>query len=126
MSDKINTYAPAEEIDSTFQQLKNVEEDSRFPRYVNAAYEATHTYDKWAVTRTYTVERFDRDDSEDRVSVYVEYTADGEPVEEQEHTFELTDDGEHVYHSGEGIEEFCRANHNADAQIDIEIAMDGI
>jgi len=120
----INTYAPMEEIDSTFQQINNIENDTRFPHYVTEAFEATHVYDKWAVTRTYTVERFDRDDSDDRVSVYIEYTADGEEVDVQEHFFELTDDGCHVEHSGEDIETFCRANHNADPQIDIEIAME--
>lgn len=113
------TVPSLDEIDSTFQQMANVESDSRFPGYVTEAYQGTHVFEDYAVTRTFTVERFD-DYQNERLAVFTRYDIDGNQVGDRHTVWKLTDDGEHVEHSGESIEEFCRSNHFADPQSDIE------
>ncbi|SIR99844.1 hypothetical protein SAMN05421858_5070 [Haladaptatus litoreus] len=118
-----NNNIPTDEIESTFQEIKNIDDDTRFPSQVTEGYEGTHVHDPhYAVTSTYTVERHDH--GEEFLSVYKRYDVDGEEVHAHHDTFELTDDGDHVEHSGESIEDFSRSNHFADPQIEMELCAD--
>jgi len=116
----INTHPPSEDINNTFQQLR-IENNSRFPNYVTQAYEGTHTYDVYAVTHTYTVEEHENRDTP-RLSVYTQYTIDGEEVNCAEETWEIDEDGTMEY-NGQTVEQFCCSNHHIDPQMDIETAM---
>jgi len=103
----MNVVTPnKDEIDSTFQQTG----DGR--------YQATHTCDDPEVS----VDReYYHDDDAQTLHVYTTYYVDGQEVNVQEESWE-TDESYRVKHSDEFVVDFCRNNHNADPQLDIEFA----
>ena len=113
MSDKINPYFRTDEIDTTFQQTGD-----------EPSYEGTHTVETPQGTPIAVTREFRTNRERGVLRVLSRFYVDGEEVNRQDQEWNLTDDGEHVEHSGESIEEFCRSNHNADPQIDMEAALE--
>ena len=124
MTETINPHPPMDEIESTFRRSTDIEQSDMYPDYVTDIFMGIHEYEQWGVKKSYTVEKPDDDTS--KIVVWLLYSINGEVTERQIQSWELTDDENHVKHSGESIEEFCQSNHFADPQIDIEIAMDSI
>lgn len=95
------------DIDSTFQQT----DDGR--------YQATHTCENLRVS----VDReYYHDEQSATLHVYTTYYVDGTEVQVSETSWETDTDNYRVEHSGEFIVDFCRSNHFADPQLDVEFA----
>jgi hypothetical protein len=97
----------SDEIDSTFQQTG----DGR--------YQATHTCENPQVS----VDReYYHDDESATLYVYTTYYVDGIEVNVQEQEWDTNTETYRVEHSDEFIVDFCRSNHFADPQLDVEFA----
>lgn len=114
MTDKRTTHVPTDEINSTFQQTGDVE------------YNGTHTAGTPDGVPVAADKQYQVNELAETLEVLIRYYVDDTEVNRSRMEYDLTDDGEHVEHSGETIEAFCRSHHSGDPQSDIKAAMDEI